>query len=93
MASLVEFKPTRDDSDAESDAGSDKDLATVTTALIGSRRSGLPLGIPDVRRRFWWSRSKGPEPDAIATQRSVYDDGDLAEQYRPNQDWLGSPFR
>ena len=65
MASLVEFKPHRGDYDAVSDAGSDKDPADVTTALIGP---GLALGQPEVRRRFWWSRAIAPNLDAIATQ-------------------------
>ncbi|OIW27000.1 hypothetical protein CONLIGDRAFT_494331 [Coniochaeta ligniaria NRRL 30616] len=71
---LVEFKPHAWDSDAASDAGSDKEPADVTTALIGS--TGRELGAPEVRRRFWWSRVKASDPDAIATQPSVYDDVD-----------------
>lgn len=83
--SLVEYKPHDRDSDAASDAGSDKDVADVHTALIGS--TGPALGAPEVRRRFWWSRVKASDPDDIATQASVYDDVELAEQYRPNADW------
>lgn len=66
MASLVEFKPHARDSDAASDAGSDKEPVDVTTALIGT--TGRALGAPEVRRRFWWSRVKASDPDAIATQ-------------------------
>jgi hypothetical protein len=66
MASLVEFKPHARESDAVSDAGSDKEPAGVTTALIGS--SGRALGAPEVRRTLWWSRVKASDPDAIATQ-------------------------
>jgi hypothetical protein len=66
MSSLVEFKPHAPHSDAYSEAGSDKEPADVTTALIGS--SGAELGAPEERRRFWWSSEKASDPDAIATQ-------------------------
>lgn len=66
MPSLVEFKPHARDDDAASDAGSDKEPADVTTALIGS--TGPALGAPEVRPRFWWSRVKAADSDATATQ-------------------------
>ncbi|PMD19959.1 MFS general substrate transporter [Hyaloscypha hepaticicola] len=39
-------------------------------------------------KRFWFQRSNNLyNPDAIATQPSVYDDPETAEQYRPGDDW------
>ncbi|RAK72439.1 putative MFS transporter [Aspergillus fijiensis CBS 313.89] len=37
--------------------------------------------------RFWFQRSKTYNPHAIATQPSVFDDPDLAEEYKPRPDW------
>ena len=45
-----------------------------------------PLGEPIQRRRFWFQRTE-PNPDAIATQLSVYDNPDTAKQYKPRDDW------
>ncbi|PGH13582.1 hypothetical protein AJ79_03575 [Helicocarpus griseus UAMH5409] len=42
---------------------------------------------PDAGRRFWFQRTKAYDPDAIATQPSVYDDPETAKQYRPRDDW------
>ncbi|KAL1860489.1 hypothetical protein VTK73DRAFT_7290 [Phialemonium thermophilum] len=86
MASLIEFKPKRSafDDDAVSDAGSDKGAADVTTALISTGRA---LGRPEVRRKYWWSRGPDLDAEEVATQPSVYDDRELAEQYYPNQEW------
>ena len=48
----------------------------------------LPLGAPiDTNRKFFWQKSEPLDLDAIATQSSVYDDPDLAVQYRPREDW------
>ncbi|GAA88574.1 MFS transporter [Aspergillus luchuensis IFO 4308] len=37
----------------------------------------------------WFHRSRTPDPNAIATQPSVYDDPDLVEEYKPRPDWEG----
>ncbi|VBB84817.1 Putative Protein similar to YIL166C of Saccharomyces cerevisiae [Podospora comata] len=83
---------TDEDDDARSQYGSEisKEDADVTTALILTE--GGPLGEPEPKRgRFWFSPpgGKGEETDldAIATQRSVFDDPDLAGQYQPQPDW------
>lgn len=47
-----------------------------------------PLGEPiDTERKLWWIKSQPIDLDAIATQRSVYDDPKVAELYRPREDW------
>lgn len=46
-----------------------------------------PLGHPAQERRFWFQRAANYDPDAIATQRSVYDNPDTAKQYQPRPDW------
>lgn len=50
--------------------------------------SELPLGEPiSTTRTYFWQKAEPVDPDAIATQRSVYDDPDLAIQYKPRDDW------
>ncbi|KAF9890603.1 hypothetical protein FE257_005734 [Aspergillus nanangensis] len=46
-----------------------------------------PLGEPGAGRRFWFQRAKAFDPDAIATQYSVYDNPDTAKEYQPREDW------
>jgi hypothetical protein len=45
------------------------------------------LGDTSDDRRFWFQRSKSYDPNAIATQPSVFDDPELVEEYRPRPDW------
>jgi hypothetical protein len=46
-----------------------------------------PLGAPVEEKRFWFQRTKSYDPDAIATQPSVFDDPDTALQYWPPDTW------
>ena len=65
----------------------DKDDVTVTTKLLGDTNH-LGLGVPGAEKRFWFQRSKSVyDPSAIATQPSVFDDPDVAEEYRPSDSW------
>ncbi|KAJ5194774.1 Major facilitator superfamily domain general substrate transporter [Penicillium cinerascens] len=45
------------------------------------------LGQPGDERRFWFQRAKGFDPQAIATQPSVFDNPDIAKEYQPRADW------
>jgi hypothetical protein len=75
---------TFDDSTPEL-ADEDKDEYFSTAGLLGSSR---PLGAPAAEKRFWFQRSKAAhDPDAIATQPSVFDDPDTLEEYRPPDEW------
>lgn len=46
-----------------------------------------PLAKPVDERRFWFQRGKGYDPDAIATQPSVFDNPHTAKGYYPRADW------
>ncbi|PYH99665.1 MFS general substrate transporter [Aspergillus ellipticus CBS 707.79] len=62
-------------------------------AVISVTQSPVQVGADDTavdsNRRSWFRRSKACDPNAIATQPSVYDDPELAEEYRPRPDWEG----
>ncbi|KAI1127074.1 major facilitator superfamily domain-containing protein [Nemania abortiva] len=45
------------------------------------------LGEPQEEKKFWFQRGKDYDPDAIATQPSVYDVADVKDQYMPQEDW------
>jgi hypothetical protein len=65
----------------------DKDETHVTGRLLAARKS-LELGVPGEEQRFWFRRSKKRyDPDATATQPSVFDDPETLEEYRPGDDW------
>ncbi|TLD23016.1 hypothetical protein PspLS_07062 [Pyricularia sp. CBS 133598] len=54
-----------------------------TSSLNGS----APLGVPRKYKRFFWQKKAPHDPNAIATQLSVFDDHETAEKYHPRQDW------
>ncbi|KAE9981006.1 hypothetical protein EG328_011907 [Venturia inaequalis] len=65
----------------------DKENYDATSKLLGSGKS-LALGVPGTEKRFWFQRGKTfYDPDAIATQPSVFDDPETREEYRPSDDW------
>jgi hypothetical protein len=66
-----------------------KDDIRATTALLDKGRiKDLGLGIPGAEKRFWFQRPMAAyDPEAIATQPSVFDDADTLEEYRPPDEW------
>ncbi|XDG01627.1 hypothetical protein ABKA04_001242 [Annulohypoxylon sp. FPYF3050] len=46
-----------------------------------------PLGTLETHKRLWFQRSKQHSLNDIATQPSVYDNPDIASQYKPREDW------
>ncbi|KAK3318059.1 major facilitator superfamily domain-containing protein [Apodospora peruviana] len=79
---LVREKATRverSDSDRDDKLGPDASTLSVN--------STPPLGVPKEERRFFFQRARTYDPDAIATQASVFDDPDTAEKYRPRDNW------
>ncbi|KAI9645121.1 RNA-binding RNA annealing protein [Ciborinia camelliae] len=73
----------------ELDGDKDADEVDGDTTHFLPSSSPLPLGLPASEKRFWWQRSSSPlyNPDAIATQPSVFDDPSTAAEYEPPKEW------
>jgi hypothetical protein len=66
----------------------EEDETRDTVAFLDSNKSrSLALGVPGAEKRFWFQRSRTYDPDAVATQPSVFDDPDMLEEYRPGDEW------
>lgn len=76
------------DSETSSQDGTDDKIVGKEQDFQLSVTEVPPLGEPiDTRKKYFWSKSKIVDLDAIATQPSVYDDPTLAKLYRPRSDW------
>jgi hypothetical protein len=56
--------------------------ALQTQPLIGTE-----AGSAVQEKRLWFQRRPTYDPDAIATQPSVFDDPELAKYYQPHKEW------
>ena len=76
-----------------SSQGSSDDLGEKSEKTAGHVKTtelpsvAEPLGVPADEKRFWWQRNKTYDPNAIATQPSVFDDPDTAKEYQPPARW------
>ncbi|KAL4793149.1 major facilitator superfamily domain-containing protein [Aspergillus venezuelensis] len=79
MSTVYKFSKART-TVSELDGKSD----SATTAIAFSS----DLGEPVVRtRKFFFQRKERLDPEAIATQPSVYDNPETAKEYQPRDDW------
>lgn len=73
--------------------GSSNDLTNEKGEKTASRvkptevTTAAPLGVPAEEKRFWFQRAKSYDPNAIATQPSVFDDPETAKEYQPPSTW------
>jgi len=72
----------------EDSSSSSVDKATkVTERGYDIPPEQLPLSVPGSEKRFWFQRGVKHDPDAIATQASVFDDPAVSNFYQPPEKW------
>jgi hypothetical protein len=75
--------------DSNTSLSEDSDYPGTPTGKKGGdvTVSALPLAEPVKSRAYWWDKDVKLDPDAIATQPSVYDDPSIAKLYAPRSDY------
>ncbi|KAE8339671.1 hypothetical protein BDV24DRAFT_175978 [Aspergillus arachidicola] len=84
--SLQKDAITSVESDSSKSSDVEKDPITLTIKPTTASDDST-LGDTSDDRRFWFQRSKSYDPNAIATQPSVFDDPELISEYRPRPEW------
>lgn len=69
------------------DATTDDKKSAIVKSSSVDNAVALPLGTPKEEKRFWYQRGRTYDPNAIATQPSVFDDAETAKQYQPPDSW------
>jgi hypothetical protein len=73
--------------DSSEDLGDGKGEKTTNVNTETIYETALPLGVPAEEKRFWFQRTRKYDPNAIATQPSVFDDPETAKEYYPPATW------
>jgi hypothetical protein len=78
-------EPASHDSSEDLGDGKGEKTSNVKTETI--YETALPLGVPAEEKRFWFQRTRKYDPNAIATQPSVFDDPETSKEYYPPTTW------
>jgi hypothetical protein len=84
---VVETSTSPSSNGSSDDLADDKKATRVKTNQV-VYEAALPLGVPAEEKRFWFQRGgKTYDPNAIATQPSVFDDPETSKEYQPPATW------
>jgi hypothetical protein len=73
---------------ANSDASlSDSSSGSPTDKQAHVSVESLPLAETVEAQKYWWSKRVKLDPDAVATQPSIYDNPNVAKHYQPRDDY------
>lgn len=87
MAIVVWSKGSAPSPDNGDGSLSDSSSGTPTDKKASISIETLPLAETAPVQKYWWSKKSKLDPNAIATQPSVYDDPAVAKYYQPRADY------